>query len=556
MKRIPFLFCSLPAARGPGCSSPAAKPAGASAGHRPGPDADARHPVRGSTRTSSRRPTPYVDPPASQGGVHPGRRPAHPAYPILGHSRSSSSRKTTSTTTSSTPKVDPRGGRAQAQRRSTPQPARPRRDARRRRRPSPGVTAADFEDLVAAARAGRHPARGGGRHGPARPGHVAGLFRHRRHERRRDPRHRRAARPAWATASCTIWLGDGKGGFTAWPLTFTEDGKPQAALLGRLRRRRRRATSTATASMDVVSPRTAAASSRSSATARAGSAVVRTGLPTRGLLLAGRRAARRQRRRQARHRRLARHPGDRTQAGRGHAAGPRLPVPRRGRAGSSRRTASSAAFYSNSLARLGLRRRRPQGHPDGQPLHGRADAALEERRATARSRRSRSTRSSSTAYHFATAPGHLRQGARCPPSPTRYFMQANVPEPDAGGGHLALRLRERQVGRGTGSGARRMASASITRARDGGPGRRRPGRRRLRRQREPARCGSSSSSRTARFSRSAEKRGAGARLARPVRPAGGPRTATAGSTSCSRRRSARPTPNDAGRLECLPEPAK
>ncbi len=105
-----------------------------------------------------------------------------------------------------------------------------------------------------------------------------------------------------------IWLGDGKGRFSAWPLSFTDDGKPSprftidygAVAVGRSRRRRqagRRLRVARQGAGGVVRRRQGRIPGRAD------------GPAARRILLTGRRAARRRRRRQARHRGFPRRPG-------------------------------------------------------------------------------------------------------------------------------------------------------------------------------------------------------------------------------------------------------
>ena len=94
-------------------------------------------------------------------------------------------------------------------------------------------------------------------------------------------------------------------------------------------------------------------------------------------------------------------------------------------------------FLLQHASRLGLRPGRPQGRPDRQQLHRRADPALEERRETARSSRSvRRDRALRLPLLDRCPAPSVRTGAAR--SPTRYSTQANVPDADAGLRHLDL----------------------------------------------------------------------------------------------------------------------
>ncbi len=146
-------------------------------------------------------------------------------------------------------------------------------------------------------------------------------------------------------------------------------------------------------------------------------------------------------------------------------------------------------------------------------------------------RRSSSTRSSPTRTTSRRRPAPSARSARRP-SPTRTRCRRTCPRPLRATGHHDLRVRERDSGPGTGSGGRRNAKALPLRAGHGRSGRRRARRRRLRGQRGPQAPGPLPAGRR-QLRRGRGGRGAATRLARPDACGWPTSTATADWTSCS-----------------------
>ena len=371
----------------------------------------------------------------------------HIRCPILGDSRSSSSRKTTSTTTSSSPKALPEEIEAQAQSLAPQQPPAPgatpaRRRSRRRAR---ACRAADFEDLVAAARAGRHPARGGrGRPGLPDEGMWRASFVIA--DMNGDGIPDIVAPPArLGDGKLHVWIGDGKGSFTRVAAVVHRGRQALAALLDRLRRRRGRRHRRRRQAWTSSPPRTAPGWSRSSATARAASA-----------------SSGRACRRGTSPRRPSRCSTPTETASSTSSASRDVPrakertgtstctqvrvylVRRRARAGSSRRTRSSAG---STRTRLHAWDYDGDGRKDvltGSHYTG-ALTLLWKNDGDGTFSPVRSDAIEIYAYHFATAPGTFGKERAAGLRRRATRSQANVPDPTRADGITLYVLRERRV---------------------------------------------------------------------------------------------------------------
>ena len=200
-----------------------------------------------------------------------------------------------------------------------------------------------------------------------------------------------------------IWLGNGKGDFSAWPLSFTEEGKPLprftidygAVAVGDL---------DGDGKQDVVSASHGKGLVALFGDGKGGFRVVRTGLPAQDF--------------SSQAVMLLDADGDgkldivASRDGPGQEQKGTIDVQQvrvylyRGKDGWEwSKEGLVGAFYSNSLNAWDYDGRRPQGRPDRQQLHGRADAALEEPGRRHVRADVRSTPIELYAYHFATAPG-------------------------------------------------------------------------------------------------------------------------------------------------------
>ena len=464
MKRTPLALLLLCLAAASAARRPRNRPEAASP---PPADADARRRAssRASIPTSSRRRTPtssggypkeqYIGSTTATSGIPTGHEPVEffkedDKYYYIAHPKALPRRaqlKEPSTTPGATtaPRASPDGPSG---------------------RHSVAVTLADFEDLLPAREAGSAPSSRRSRpracraracgalpswladmNGDGMLDIVAPPGAHRRRPSSTSGSGRRQGRPS-----------------RAWPLTFTEGGQADETVLDRLRRRggrrhRRGRPHGRRLRVPRRRPRL-----RSSATGRAASRSCGPGLPGRDFSAQAIVAARRRRGRQARHRGLARHRRtsrrtrgvDKQQVrvylvpGPGQGLGVQEGRPRR-------------RLLLEQPARVGLRRRRPEGRADRQPLHGRADASLEER---GRRHLLPGLVSRDRALRLPLRDGardvRARRARRRSPTPSP--CRPTCPR-DAAGQRNQRSTRSRTAnGRGTGSGARRTASPALRRS--------------------------------------------------------------------------------------------